>query len=158
LHERLGRPQSWVYRFRKLPPATLGDLAAGAETSIDSVEPWTPILPPIVDSWRFEGESEWPPLAQRGGAWAEPSWVAGTCASNGRALAIHDEVEAAGGEVGEVVLDLPIPRPGGWRVTPRLYQKEKSEGAVTIAIGDGAAPLATWEVPSAAAGCSDLSP
>ncbi len=76
-----------------------------------------------IETWTFEAENEWPPLAQAGSAWAEPIWASDTCASpsgSGRALAIHP----GGTQGGSVTIDLPVPRPGTWRVTPSLLLSE----------------------------------
>ena len=134
-----------MHRLRQLPAPTLGDVTAGAPLeSIDVFEPWNPILPGLVDTWRFESENEWPPLAQRGGAWAEPIWATGTCASDGRALAVHSDGGGPGG-AGEVRIALPIPHGGTWQITPRLFgHGAPPTGKASIVVGDP--ELAAWKI------------
>ncbi|HEY2518170.1 MAG TPA: hypothetical protein VGI39_45180, partial [Polyangiaceae bacterium] len=80
LYERLGSPATWHYRFElPLPsaPATVADLVPSAATTprVGTLDRWTPLPAShsgLVETWRFEAENEWPPLAQTGGAWSEP--------------------------------------------------------------------------------------
>jgi hypothetical protein len=143
LYERLGHPPAWKYRFLPdSPELPAHPLAPRHETSAGEVQPWTPPAGGAGDSWRFEAENEWPPLAQTGSAWAEPIWVTDTCASpagSGRALAIH--ADSAGGTV---VLALPIPRAGAWRLTPRFLVDGETKGVRLEVLGDDDAVLTAW--------------
>ena len=125
LYEQLGSPATWHYRFEPPPPSaatTVADLVPPAANALraGTLERWTPLPASggATETWHFEAENEWPPLAQTGGAWSEPVWVTDTCASpadSGRALALHTT-----GDDGTVVIAVPIPRPGRWSVTPRF--------------------------------------
>jgi hypothetical protein len=73
LFDKLGHPDSYVYRIEPSGPTLL---------------PWRPD-PHLAsgENYRFEAEAEWPPLRQIEG-WADPRWASGTCASQGRVLAL----------------------------------------------------------------------
>ena len=166
VYERLGGPSAWIYRYRE-PPAKAGaPETGGAREAESSVEPWLP-QPGWghgAETWRFESENEWPPLAQRGDAWAEPTWASDTCASPpaaGRVLTIHSSGKGPEAE-GTVAIALPIPRAGRWRVTPRiLVQGDQSAGTVDL-LAAGGRLLLRWDLeagagPGAAgATCADL--
>jgi hypothetical protein len=101
IYELLNHPQTHAYRITD----------DGA-----NVQPW--VVPGAsADLWRFEGEADWPPLAQSGG-WAEPAWFSSTCASQERALTLHPSE----GENASVTMDLPVPKDGRWLVTPRVIR------------------------------------
>ncbi|HEX7601178.1 MAG TPA: hypothetical protein VF316_06210, partial [Polyangiaceae bacterium] len=103
LFQNLGRPSTFAYRY-----------AGGAVT----VQPFVPPEARDVfgkESWRFESEADWPPLAQDGG-WAVPEWTSGTCASNGQTLTLHP---ASPTTPAHATLALPIPRAGTWSLLPR---------------------------------------
>jgi hypothetical protein len=136
--------------------------AAGA-----SVLGWTP---PNVGSetWRFEAESDWPPVAegrrflaaaQRQGGGVEAIAAPSPCASGGRVLHIPDGATAT--------LELPVPAgtaPDGkrlWRITPRVLTEEPGgNGRLTLMAGSGQEPLAEWSWRSGANAsmCMDLPP
>jgi hypothetical protein len=147
LYERLGRPSAWVYHFLPDSPKSLAQAARlGHDVATGDLQPWapSPAWPGGAEIWRFEAENEWPPLAQTGKAWAEPIWATDTCASptgNGRALAIHGGAP----EGGSVVLALPIPRPGAWRVTPRFLVDAGSPGVRLEVLAPDGTVLARWE-------------
>ena len=156
LYERLGRPSSWIYRFVPDTPKSLAQATRlGHEVASGELQPWSPspTWPGGAETWRFEAENEWPPLSQTGGAWAEPIWATDTCASptgTGRALAIHGS-GARGDAAGKVVLALPVPRAGTWRVTPRMLldARDPADGAsggvaIEVLARDGTV-LARWE-------------
>lgn len=89
-HDRLiwehhGRPPSWRYVFPFDGPPSLPQLVRYP-------------FPSDHDGLTFEGESLWPPRAQRNG-WAWPSHVPYACASAGRVLAIQTTPAAATTEV-----------------------------------------------------------
>src|SRR5882757_7687293 len=70
LYDLLGHPISHLYRF--VPDGQ------GTSTS----DPWTP-LPIAGDTYRFEAEVEWPPIAQ-GGGYAQPLFASDAGASQDR--------------------------------------------------------------------------
>ncbi len=117
LYEHLGRPTTWAYRF------------AQKETTL---LPFTPPAAEIAshETWRYESEVDWPPLAQSG-AWAEPIFATGqrqNCPSNGQVLAIHAAPS------GSVTIAVPIPRKGTWSVHPWLLARPGDQ-PVTLALG-----------------------
>jgi hypothetical protein len=163
LAEQLGHPPSYVYRFRAAPYASVADLTKPA-ASVGAIEPWSP--PPrdraAMDTWRFESEHDWPPLAQSGG-WAEPVWMSGSCASGGRALALHAEASGA-----RVRIALPVPHAAAWSITPRIVRSE-GDAAGTVRLVTNARgerrERAAWSWPANAPSptgapvwCLDLEP
>jgi hypothetical protein len=145
LYDRLGHPPTWVYHFVPDSPKTVAPGNRGRRGSSDDLQPWTapPAWRPGGESWRFEAENEWPPLAQTGNAWAEPIWATDSCASPsnaGRALALH----ASGTGEGSIVLALPVPRAGTWRITPRLLVDGGAPGIEIALVAKDGAVLAHW--------------
>jgi hypothetical protein len=131
LYDLLGHPA--IHRY----------VAAGATGA--TVAPWTP---PGTgsDTWRFEAESEWPPLAVAGGT-PEPIDAGAPCASAGRAL----KLSPTGSAEASATIELPIPRGPeppqrrAWMVTPRVLQLPgDAEGAIALVASPGSAPLARW--------------
>lgn len=148
LFESMGRPPTRRYRIEAGEP---------------KLEDWSPS--DTVAAWgtyRFEAESEWPPIAQRDG-WVEPIWASDTCASNGRAL----ELVPAGTPTrrASALLELPAPREGAYAMTPhvitfsrarhnaaggrlRVYAEEPEDrrrSAQTLALSlTDRTPLADW--------------
>jgi hypothetical protein len=113
-----GRPPA--YRYRYVIPE------GGGPASV-SVEPLA-FPPPAAGSPQFiEGESLWPAIAQRAG-YALPEWAAGTCASNGRILALHRDAEPA-----DVTLALPTRWLAGRSVAARVAVGAGVRGAIVIA-------------------------
>jgi hypothetical protein len=114
-----GRPPTFRYRFT-VPPG-------GGPASV-AVEPFAfpPVAPgsPLV----IEGESLWPPVAQRGG-WALPEWAAGTCASASRWLELH----RTGGAPAAVTLALPARWLAGRSVSPRVAVRGGARGELEMA-------------------------
>jgi hypothetical protein len=153
LYDRLGHPQSWTYRPKPAAPGTVADLAHPDDTPRpNELSLWTPTATWAggAETWRFEGESMWPPLAQSGGAWAEPVWMTDSCASppgNGRALALH--VSASPG--GSVAVSVPVPRAGSWLVTPRFALGSALASPAAELRTKGGAVLASWREGEAAA-------
>ncbi len=95
----------WLVEARGAPPAFVyapDRGAAGAEIS-----PWEG-----APRDRLEGESLWPPIAQRG-AWTAPEFVAAPCASRRRALSVRRDA----GDRATIDLALPAPL-GGRSVRP----------------------------------------
>ncbi|WP_394842498.1 hypothetical protein LZC95_36190 [Pendulispora brunnea] len=103
LYDLLGHPNSHLYRFAE---------GEGGKSMVDA---WTP--PPIVnDTYRFEAEAEWPPLAQQGG-YAHSIFAAGTGASEDRVLELVPEGD--GPAWADIELPLPSPAPNGFPAPPR---------------------------------------
>ena len=128
LFENLGRPSTFAYRY-----------AGGAVT----VQPFVPPDARDVfgkESWRFESEVDWPPLAQDGG-WAIPEWASGTCASGGQVLTLHptDPVATA-----HATLALPAPRAGTWSVLPRVWLRGTGGRGKLRLRSAGGALLGEW--------------
>jgi hypothetical protein len=167
LAEVLGRP-AYVYRFDPAPPAaplgpgaTVGDLVRAATPrgvmGSARIDPWFASEDSIRDrgptdeTWRFESEADWPPIAQSGG-WAEPIWMSGTCASGGRALAIHPTAATS-----EVRIALPTPSAGEWIATPHVVRTDR-DGAATVRIVSRArGELARWTLPETVHGAGGAS-
>jgi hypothetical protein len=109
LHEALGHPEAFVYRFTAQGP---------------QLDLWRPRGTDPTE-FVFEAEAEWPPLGQRGG-WAAPAAV--PCASGGGALRFFPwqsttSVDVDAGSGNEAGMDVELPVPEGtrdWRVTPRI--------------------------------------
>jgi hypothetical protein len=130
LYDALGHPAAHHY-------------VAGAGGA--SVSLWTP---PNAgsDTWRFEAESAWPPIAQMGG-FGEVIDAPEPCASAGRVLRV---TPAPGGEA-RVTLVLPLPQGPApperrtWMVTPRVLQRADSgKGEITLVRELGQPPIAQW--------------
>ena len=118
LYDSLGHPPAHRYVMSETGP---------------SVALW---MPPNGGSstWRFEAESDWPPLSLEGGSTQAVS-VENGCASGGRVLRLSpykSEAEAS------LAIELPIPGgPGGatmgiWRVSPRVLQHGSGGKGVLI--------------------------
>jgi hypothetical protein len=144
LYDSLGHPPSHVYRFEKadadVPPLSHVDLFAPHA--------------PGNDSWQFEAEADWPPIAQ-GGGWAEPAWAAGTGASQDRVLMVTPS--PASGEAWTEI-ELPVPRADTFSVQPRillrggggagtltLYLLKANASAPTSAPNPDRVEVATWQ-------------
>ncbi len=139
LYDRLGHPPTWAYR--SLPQGSLP--AQGQETEV-TVAPFTPANADVAgrETWRFEAEADWPPLAQHG-AWAEPIWATGlrqNCPSSGQGLAVHPA------PVGSVTIALPVPRRGLWTVRPVLLARA-GDGPVELHLRGGT-PVLDWASPA----------
>jgi hypothetical protein len=140
LYEHLGRPPTYAYRF-------------GAESS--SISVWVPTVGTNDDFWRFEAESDWPPLAQQGG-WAEPAWASGTCASGEHVLTVHPVPETG---TSSATIELPAPRAGSWLVTPRVMRRGGHGKGKLRLLAKGQTPLEwTWNDGDARDACNDLPP
>lgn len=124
LWDRLGRPETFFYAY---DPRASGAVPELTRVAFDQ---------PTV--FRYEAESEWPPLSVRGG-WAEPVFPA--CASSGRALALHPAKGLASAR-----FEVTVPEPGG-RYVVRLGWVGKPGYRVSI---EGAALEQT--LPGSAAG------
>ena len=100
--EARGRPEAFRYKFL-IPSST-------AERARVIIEPYR--FDPERSSPRvFKAETLWPARKQEG-AWALPEHASGTCATDGRWLAIHAR--------GSVVVSLPAPWIAGWSLAPRV--------------------------------------
>ncbi|AUX28700.1 MULTISPECIES: hypothetical protein [Sorangium] len=146
--EARGRPPAYRYRFAIPDGGGLASVSL-APLAFDAAPPREALI---------EGESLWPPRAQRG-AWAAPEHAGGTCASGGRLLAVH---AAASGEA-VVRVGLPAPWLRGARISPRVAVSGDGAGELVLAV-DGA-PIHVWRVEPAAPGapgapltCAELPP
>jgi hypothetical protein len=163
LHERLGKPPTWRY--------TRGLEEPGKAPVPATLVPYTP--PVLGSTLRFEGESDWPPLAQEGG-FAAPAWT-DACASNGRALVLTPDASSGARGVARATLALPVPAAGRYRLTVRVVhgarlpftgRGERPEPTASAPLGTGrlfvAGRVVAWSStrPSAPSGvaCEDLAP
>jgi hypothetical protein len=143
-------------------PGTVRRYVASANSA--SANLWTP--PGAgTDSWRFESESDWPPVAAWGGR-PEVLDSPNPCASDGRVLALSPWTSAApsSGDA-SVTIALPVPRgptPAErktWAVAPRVLQRGgKGSGTLVLVAALDGPPLAQWAWDDAAktATCLDL--
>lgn len=133
LWERLGQPPSFAYFHAP----------EGAQATV------RPFLPPAAqdalghESWRFEAESDWPPLAQSGG-YAWPRWESGSCASGGRVLELVPTASTL--TVARTTIALPVPRSGTWRLSPQFLRRP-NDGTGTLTLRKGSIVLGSWELP-----------
>ncbi|XXX77980.1 hypothetical protein WMF30_04300 [Sorangium sp. So ce134] len=146
--EARGRPPAYRYRFAIPDGGGLASVSI-APLAFDAAPPREALI---------EGESLWPPRAQRG-AFALPEHAGGTCASGGRLLAVH---AAAPGEA-VVRVGLPAPWLRGARISPRVATSDGGAGEVRLIV-DGA-PIHVWRVepaapvaPGAPLTCAELPP
>ncbi len=116
LYDLLGHPQTHRYLSSGRPAA--------------AVSAWTPSG---TDTWRFEAEADFPPVAvsnPRDGR-VEVIDATGTCASDARALVLTPARPAGDGSVATVAIELPVPRGASpspsrtWMVTPRVLQARR---------------------------------
>jgi hypothetical protein len=144
LYDELGHPP--VHRY------VIGPTSATASS-------W---VPPggSSDVWRFEAESDWPPLVPTHG-WAEVITPAAKCASSGLVLELTPDGDAEA----SMMLELPVPRgttpPARrtWTVVPRVLQQGGTgRGTLIVVLAPGGPPLARWSwSDSASAGaCTEL--
>lgn len=136
LYDLLGHPQ--VHRY----------IATAASASVVS---WAPINGGS-ETWRFETEADWPPVAQSGG-WADVIVPGNGCASEGHVV----RISPAGMSEASVTLALPVPSAPGpsekhaWIVTPRILQHgDGGTGALAVVAEPGLPPLAEWSWDDAA--------
>ena len=134
LHARLGHPIANVYRLTPEGPTVTRFAATGSLTD------------PL---WKFEAESDWPPIEQTGG-WAEPIWV-----PTGRVLAVKRGPAAASATV---VLELPVPRAGVWRVRPTIVHRGSGAEGTIVLYQAKDRPLATWTYKDGTLNVSDRLP
>jgi len=144
LYDALGHPA--VHRY------VVGSTSANAS-------PWTP-PGGASDTWRFEAESDWPPVAPSHG-WAEIVAATASCASDGRALALNP----TGGAEASMLLELPVPRGTAppprrtWTIAPRVFQRGGAgQGTIAVVLAPGGPPLAQWSWKDAASApyCTEL--
>jgi hypothetical protein len=126
-----------------------------------TVSAWTPSG---TDTWRFEAEADFPPVATWGPAVGRPEVVSalGTCASDAHALALVP----TGTAPASMTIELPVPRGSSptprrtWVVTPRTFQRGgPGVGELTLVTSPGGPPLAQWSWADAsptAPTCPDL--
>ncbi len=111
--------------------------------------PSTPLWSPSNASagfWRFEAESDWPPMPALGG-FASRLQVTTSCVSGAGALALIPN----GSGVSSLTLELPVPATAAagptriWTVTPRVYETGTSaEGSLDVILSPGDPPVAHW--------------
>ncbi len=148
LYDLLGHPPT--HRYTTGPAGPTGSTASW----------WSPSG---GDSWRFEAESDLPPVARSGRA--EVVLESESCASNGRALTL-EPAEPSTSAVASVTLELPIPRAAAaptrqaWTVTPRAFRRGGPGAAeLTLVTTLGGPPLAQWtwtDASQPASTCIDL--
>ncbi len=117
---RLGHPITNVYRVGGADgPSVLRAPFVGALTDA---------------SWKFETEADWPPLRQSDG-WATPLWL-----PSGPALGVF----AARDREAHVVVELPVPHAGLWRIRPAIVHRGSGgDGSLRVQHARDR-PLATW--------------
>jgi hypothetical protein len=132
LYDSLGHPA--IHRY----------VATGSTASVTY---WSPPSG-ASDSWRFESESDWPPIAAHGG---QAEVIETTTASEGHALAL--EPTGGGDGDGDATLTIALPVPRGptpperktWMVTPRVLQRGGAgSGTLVLVTALGGPPLAQW--------------
>ncbi|MEO6418383.1 MAG: hypothetical protein ABIP39_03205, partial [Polyangiaceae bacterium] len=130
LYDSLGHPPSHVYRFEKAEAEVplVGAKPGALPLKLSHVDVFSPRAP-VNDSWHFEAEADWPPVAQ-GGGWAEPVWAAGTGASQDRVLTVTPSPSS--GEAWAEI-ELPVPRTDAFKVQPRILLRGGG-GAGTLKI------------------------
>jgi hypothetical protein len=112
----------WLVEARGAPPAFV--YVPDSKTGAARLAPWENA--PVA---RLEGESLWPPMAQRGG-WVAPDFVAAPCASGRRALAVRRDAS------GRATIDLALPaRLGGHSVRPVWILKAGDVAAAELVMG-----------------------
>ncbi|MGA7121373.1 MAG: hypothetical protein WBY94_14810 [Polyangiaceae bacterium] len=131
-----------------------------ADAATASVPWWSP--PSAGEAWRFEAESDWPPMSGTTGI-AEVARVANPCASDGRVLRLTPTGPSV---AASVTLALPFPNEPtdsagtvSWIVTPRVLQAgEGAVGLLRLVEELGQTPLAEWSWNDSAkpASCADL--
>jgi hypothetical protein len=146
VYEMAGRPAARRY-------------VAGARGA--SIASWSP-SGSGASFWRFEAESDWPPMAVSGGS-ASRLQVDTSCASGASVLALSP----AGAREASLTLELPVPVAATagltriWTVTPRIYEMgQPAEGSLDVVVAPAGPPLAHWSWGDEGRGrsCRDLAP
>ncbi len=88
--------------------------------------------------WKFETESDWPPLRQSNG-WAAPLWV-----PSGRVLALTATGDPRGERSASAVVELPVPRAGLWRIRPSVVHRGSGGDGALCIYHTPDQPLVTW--------------
>lgn len=127
LYDRLDHPPTYLYKF-EIPASEGGVQAAAAPV----VVPWAP--PELGQQLRFEAESEWPSIMQRGG-FAVPAY-SDSCASGGRSLVLTPTPVTGHATM---TIALPVPTTGRYKVMIRVVQGTNVPN-VTTRPPQGAAP------------------
>jgi hypothetical protein len=122
LYDRLGHPATHKYL----------DLAGAPAQAAFWVPPAPSTSAAYGEEWRFESESDWPPLAQKDGRAAAVT-VSTPCASEGAVLT----VTPTGSRPARVEIDLQSPRSTRWTIVPRVFQRGgPGKGKLTVLGGD----------------------
>jgi hypothetical protein len=140
-------------------PSARRYLATAAGTSIPF---WSPSSNQTF--WRFEAESDWPPMMASGGS-ASRLQVTTSCVSGASALGLTPN----GPGDASLTLELPVPAAPStaptrlWTMTPRVYELGRpAEGSLDVVLASpGNPPLAHWSWTDEGKGgpsCRDLPP
>jgi hypothetical protein len=130
---------------------------AAAREGRPTLSPW---VPPGEggDTWRFEAETDWPPVALEGGA-THRNQIGGGCRSAGQAVVVTPVLAPEGAKAesknagGAARATFPVPVPRGvpalerrtWIVTPQVVMGGSSgEGVLELTTTLGGPALAHW--------------
>jgi hypothetical protein len=109
LYDRLGHPATHKYLDPTGSPAQ----------AVFWVPPSPNTSAAYGEEWRFESESDWPPLSEKGGRADVVTLGTTSCASGGAVLT----VTPAGAGAAEVTIDLQTSRSTKWTIVPRIVQR-----------------------------------
>ena len=156
VYDMLGHPAVHRYLTAQPPePSPLPSSSAFGASSAVPVTSATPASAPFWippppsggytdETWRFEAESDWPALSQAGGT-ARPVDLAGTCASDGHALAL---TPTGGAAEAIATIELPLPKADlanpRWSILPRVFRNGTKAQGKLEAIDESGLVLATW--------------
>jgi hypothetical protein len=136
-HDRL------LYDLFGHPPVHRYIVAASSASATFWVPP-APLGGAGDETWRFEAESDWPPVSADGG-FARVVDGTGTCLSDAHALEI---VPATPTGHAVVTIELPLPKPEErkwrWSVVPRAYRRGGAGAAKLDVVDETGKILAAW--------------
>ncbi len=136
-HDRL------LYDLFGHPPVHKYVVAASSASATFWVPP-APLGGASDETWRFEAESDWPPVSAEGGA-AHVVDATGACLSDARALEV---VPAPPSGRAVVTIELPLPKPEErkwrWSVLPRAYRRGGAGAAKLDVVDETGKVLASW--------------
>lgn len=117
LYEALGEPNTYQYRFDFWNP--------------EAVPTVTPVrFETHPRALRFEAESQWPPLSVAGG-WVEPKFLAASCASRGRGLALNPTP----GDTVRLELEVHTLEPGSYDLVVGWVRRWGDHPRVSVRLG-----------------------